>query len=102
MSIEMAWLRWFVSASDLNTGWFTASGRPAKSLWNARILFQISSRVEPPTMLVAVIAPGFTMAFISLPLYCSTATIELNARSEERRVGKGGGAREARDGEQKK
>ena len=29
-------------------------------------------------MLVAVIAPGLTMAFISAPLYCSTATIELN------------------------
>src|SRR5215471_18505507 len=79
MSIAMAWLRWFVSASDLNTGWFTASGRPAKSLWKARILFQISSRLEPLTMLVAVIAPGFTMGFISLPLYCSMALIELNA-----------------------
>ena len=29
-------------------------------------------------MLVAVIAPGLTIAFISAPLYCSTATIELN------------------------
>ena len=29
-------------------------------------------------MLVAVMAPGLTMAFISAPLYCSTATIELN------------------------
>jgi hypothetical protein len=74
----MAWLRWFVSASDLNTGWFTASWRPAKSPYHARILFQISSREDPPTMLVAVMAPGFTMAFISLPLYCSTALIELN------------------------
>ena len=30
-------------------------------------------------MLVVVMAPGFTIAFISLPLYCSTATMELNA-----------------------
>ena len=29
-------------------------------------------------MLVAVMAPGLTIAFISAPLYCSTATIELN------------------------
>ena len=29
-------------------------------------------------MLVAVMAPGLTMAFISAPLYCSIATIELN------------------------
>ncbi len=29
-------------------------------------------------MLVAVMAPGFTMAFISAPLYCSTALMELN------------------------
>ncbi len=43
-----------------------------------RIFFQISSRFAPVTMLVAVIAPGLTMAFISAPLYCSTATIELN------------------------
>ena len=30
-------------------------------------------------MLVAVMAPGLTSGFISAPLYCSTATIELNA-----------------------
>jgi len=29
-------------------------------------------------MLVEVMAPGLTMAFISAPRYCSTATIELN------------------------
>ena len=29
-------------------------------------------------MPVAVMAPGFTMAFISEPLFCSTASIELN------------------------
>ncbi len=42
-----------------------------------RIFFQISSRVAPLTMLVAVMAPGLTIGFISAPLYCSTATIEL-------------------------
>ena len=41
------------------------------------ILSQISSAVLPATMLVAVMAPGLTRAFISEPLYCSTATIEL-------------------------
>ncbi|MBP1654729.1 MAG: hypothetical protein H6Q28_1285 [Bacteroidetes bacterium] len=29
-------------------------------------------------MLVVVMAPAFTSGFISAPLYCSTATIELN------------------------
>jgi hypothetical protein len=47
MSIEIAWLRWFVSASDLKTSWLTDSGRPAKSLYQARIFFQISSRLRP-------------------------------------------------------
>ena len=39
----------------------------------AQILFQISWREDPETMPVAVMAPGFTMAFISEPLFCSTA-----------------------------
>ena len=43
-----------------------------------RIFFQISSRVAPFTMLVAVIAPGLTMAFISGALgHCSMAMMEL-------------------------
>jgi hypothetical protein len=41
------------------------------------MFFQISSALPPLTMLVAVIAPGLTIAFISEPLSCSTATIEL-------------------------
>jgi hypothetical protein len=36
-------------------------------------------------MLVAVIAPGLTMAFISAPLYCSTATIELKTCGKQLR-----------------
>jgi hypothetical protein len=44
-------------------------------------LFQISSRLEPVTMLVAVIAPGLTSGLISGPpsAFCanSTETIEL-------------------------
>src|SRR5262245_39638996 len=78
MSMEIAWLRWLVSASDLKTSWFTESLRPAKSEYQLRILFQTTSRLPPETMLVAVMAPGFTMAFISAPLYCSTALMELN------------------------
>ena len=42
------------------------------------ILAQIASAFAPFTMLVVAMAPGFTNAFISCPLYCSTATIELN------------------------
>ena len=77
----MAWLRWLVSLSDLKTGWLTVSGRPAKSEWKPRMLFQTSARVPPLTMLVAVIAPGFTRGLISGPpsTFCanSTATMEL-------------------------
>ena len=43
------------------------------------MLFQIALRLSPLTMLVAVMAPGFTSGFISAPLYCSMATMELNA-----------------------
>jgi hypothetical protein len=39
---------------------------------------QMSFSFLPSTMLVVAIAPGFTNEFISCPLYCSTATIELN------------------------
>ena len=43
------------------------------------ILSQIAcSAVAPFTMLVVAMAPGFTKGFISWPLSCSTATIELN------------------------
>ena len=40
---------------------------------------QFTQDVKLDGMLVAVMAPGLTMAFISAPLYCSTATIELKA-----------------------
>jgi hypothetical protein len=55
----------------------TESVRPANALCQSRIFFQISSRLAPLIMLVAVMAPGLTRGFISAPLYCSTATIEL-------------------------
>ena len=41
------------------------------------IFAQTASAFAPFTMLVIAIAPGFTKAFISWPLYFSTATIEL-------------------------
>ena len=44
----------------------------------ARIFVHFSASVAPLTMPVVAIAPGFTNAFIWWPLYCSTATIELN------------------------
>ena len=44
----------------------------------ARIFAHFSASVLPATMPVVAIAPGFTSGFIWWPLYCSTATIELN------------------------
>jgi hypothetical protein len=75
--MPIAWLRWLVSDSDLYTSWFTSSFRPAKSLWMPMILAHTASALFPCTMLVVAMAPGFTKAFISWPLFCSTATMEL-------------------------
>ncbi len=43
----------------------------------SRILFQTSSASAPLTMPVVAIAPALTSGFISWPLYCSMAVMEL-------------------------
>jgi len=77
-SMSIAWLRWLVSDSYLETSWFTSSWRPAKALHAPMISAQMAVASAPFTMLVVAMVPGFTNEFISCPLYCSTATIELN------------------------